>query len=94
MTKMRARVRALRRTLKGVLLRSAPGERVKLEVTNGRAEPANTPIVEQARERIRSVLMALVFVCQLWLKEAGAILGPTIPGAPTSCCLEDASGEI
>ena len=36
-------------TLKGVLLRSAPGECVKLQVTNGRAEPANTPLVEQAR---------------------------------------------
>ena len=28
---------------------------------NWRAEPANTPIVEQARERAVSILMALVF---------------------------------
>ena len=38
-----------RPTLKGVLLRSAPGEGVKLQVRNWRAEPANTPLVEQAR---------------------------------------------
>ena len=31
------------------MLRSAPGESVKRLVTNGRAEPANTPIVEPTR---------------------------------------------
>ncbi len=45
-----------RLTLKGVLLRSAPGEGIQVANKGGRrAEPANTPLVEQAP-------MALVFV--------------------------------
>ena len=42
-------------TLKGVLLRSAPSKVGKRLLMNWRAEPANTPLVEQAP-------MALVFV--------------------------------
>ena len=39
-----------RLTLKGVLLRSAPGEGINMASEAGRrAEPANTPLVEQAR---------------------------------------------
>jgi hypothetical protein len=41
------------------LLRSAPGEGIEVEVGNWRAEPANTPIVEQAGETV--LRMALMF---------------------------------
>ena len=43
------------------MLRSAPGERVGLGEACWLAEPANTPIVEQALAEVANVPMALVF---------------------------------